>query len=285
MNKIIVIFLCMVSSPLLAAPNFSAINESAILANAAYADKRALLKQLDANNHTLIRYKILAGSEVSYFLSSKNNRQFIAIRGTANLENVMVDLDVNLKLDEKLNIQLHQGFSATATAVYDDIKTHIVKGQPVQTTGHSLGGAVAVIVAMYLQRDGYDLQPFITFGQPKVTNLTGANDFENLPLIRVVTPEDIVPIVPPLSPLQLKSLYIYWHIGQEIILMNGNQYAITSGLKSMFRATKFTSALPSERNLHAHKMATYLKHIKHKLESSEEVPYQTNYSVFGLSLD
>jgi hypothetical protein len=283
----VVVACCSLTVPVMAAPDFTAIKQSALLADAAYSDKAAIQATLSELKLPLLKIAELPGSEVSYFLTqtSQNNTQMIAVRGTANLQNVMVDLDVNLKLDEKLGIQVHQGFADAATAVYNDLKAHINKDQPIHTTGHSLGGAVAVILGMYLQQDDYNLQSVITFGQPKVTNVGGTQVFSNLPLTRVVTTEDIVPLVPPLSPLQLKNLDIYWHNGDEIILKQGSEYSITNGLKSMMRATKIVTVMPSESNLNAHKMTTYLSLIESKLIDAKEVPYKTGLNVFGLSFD
>jgi hypothetical protein len=144
-----------------------------------------------------------------------------------------------------------------------------------------LGGAAAVMLAMYLQKEGYKLGQLITFGQPKVTNVGGANAFSSLKLLRVVTTKDIVPLVPPLSPMQITNLDIYWHMGEEMILLDKTEYSLTSGVKSMLRATKFISSVPNEANLEAHKMQTYLTLIESKQAQSKEIPYESDFSVFG----
>lgn len=268
-----------------ASPNFEHIKQGAQLSNIAYSEPSHIEKQLNDVQLPLIKQAVLAGPEVSYFLTHVNGVQVIAIRGTANAQNVMVDLDISLKQDEKLNIQVHQGFAISAAAVYEDVKLLLNKQQPVETTGHSLGGAVAVLLGMYLKVDGYNLQAITTFGQPKVSNVQGSVTFSNLPLTRVVTPKDMVPLVPPLSPMQIKELDIYWHSGVEIILLDGNEFSETSGIKSMMRATKIVSSLPDERNLQAHLMSTYLGLIDSKLEVAKEVPYKMGINLFGLSLD
>lgn len=296
--------------PALAAQDFAYIQSLAILANAAYLEKGALKTDalgtqapttqmtdpqvpevqsleevLQGAEQKLIHHTTIPESQVSYFISQNNGVQTIAIRGTANLENALLDLNVSLQTDNDLNIILHQGFASAAKAVYDDVKPYLDESQPIQTTGHSLGGAIAVILAMYLEQDGYVLSHIITFGQPKVTNVAGAKQFSDLPLTRVVTLDDIVPLVPPISPLQIKNLDIYWHMGEEVILMASGEYAQTNGVKSMLRATKFASAIPSEKNLLAHKMTTYLDLIDQQIESPNEVPYKTNISLFGISFD
>lgn len=278
------LFLFCIALPVCAQPNFKTLYEYAQLSDIAYSkgDHKAALASI---NHQQVRQVVLPGVEVNYVLSTRDGQQYLTVRGTANLENALVDLDINLKQDEQLGIMVHQGFARASLAVYNDAKPLLDVSKPVSTSGHSLGGAVAVLLAMYLQVEAFNVQQVITFGQPKVTNVGGANEYEDLPLTRVVTPKDIVPLVPPLSPLQIKNLDIYWHMGQEVILLQGSQYSLTEGVKSMMRATKFASSLPNETNLNAHKMQTYLSLIISKLDQSEEVPYKTGLNLFGLSLD
>ncbi len=291
MFRFLIILLCVVCSPVFAAVDFFEIKKSALISAASYEDPDVIVERLNQVEYSLVHHNVLADSELSYFLArAPSGLQYLSYRGTANLENALVDLDVSLKLDANLNIQLHQGFGGAAKAAYEDVKSKLDKSQPVIVTGHSLGGAVAVIMAMYLQRDSFLLNQVITFGQPKVTNVTGASVFANLPLIRVVTPKDIVPLVPPLSPLQLNPLQlqevdIFWHMGQEVILLADKNYAITDGLKSMIRATKFVSSVPDETNIQAHQMGTYLSLIDQKIEGAQQVPYKTEISLFGFSLD
>jgi hypothetical protein len=265
--------------------DFAQIKHYAQLANDAYLPPNALKPALEKQGESLSHQAIIPSSLVNYFLTLSGDHQIIAIRGTDNVENAMVDIDLELQADEQLSIRLHQGFAGAANAVFEDVTSHLAKDKPIDITGHSLGGAIAVILAMYLDNAGYSVAHVVTFGQPKVTNVTGANQFEDLPLTRVVTADDIVPLVPPMSPLQIKDMDIYWHMGEEIILMGNNTYAQTRGLKSMLRATKVFSVVPSQKNLVAHQMETYLGQIDALKESAELIPYKTELSLFGFSLD
>ena len=83
----------------------------------------------------------------------------------------MVDILLKLRVDKKTGIPLHEGFSFAARQVYADLKPLLKTDYRIRTTGHSLGGAVALILAMYLDVDQFDIDHVITFGQPKVTNL------------------------------------------------------------------------------------------------------------------
>ncbi|MEL0624165.1 lipase family protein [Marinomonas arenicola] len=287
-NAFILFILVLLISPFqsaFAAQDFNLIKAQAKLSDDTYLEAATLEQRLQAQNQQLVHQSLISASQVSYFLSTANGVQTIAVRGTANLQNAMVDLTVSLQPDPVLDIKLHQGFASAARAIYSNMKPYLNKDQPIHITGHSLGGAIAVILGMYLQKDGYPVDQIITFGQPKVTNVTGAKKFDDLPLIRVVTLHDIVPLAPPISPLQIKDLDIFWHMGKEVILMGNKQYAETSGVKSALRATKFTTSIPNEQNLNAHKMTTYLGLINGLLESPVEVPYKTDISLFGFSFD
>jgi len=265
--------------------DFDNINENALLSAASYRVLDNASAVIPDSDYKLVHQATLDESGVSYFLAKNADRQVLSFRGTANLENVLVDLNVSLTLDARLKVQLHSGFAETSLAVLQHVQPSLDKSIPIVTTGHSLGGAVAVIVALYLQQEGYDVQQVVTFGQPKVTNVGGAASFENFPLLRVVTVKDIVPLVPPISPLQLQDMDIYWHIGEEIILLSGQDYSLARGIKSMLRATTFTSSVPDESNIKAHQMGTYLDLINQKITLSNEVPYKSGVNIFGFSLD
>ncbi|RCX02014.1 lipase (class 3) [Marinomonas foliarum] len=286
-NKILLLSLLVVIpfQLALAQPNFTVIKAQAKLSDDTYLESSTLEQRLIEQGQALVHQSLISLSQVSYFLSRSKKVQTIAIRGTANLENAMLDLDLQLQPDTLLDIKLHQGFGSGAKAVYEDIKPFLTQDQPIQLTGHSLGGAIAVILGMYLQNDGYPVEQIITFGQPKVTNVTGANKFHTLPLTRVVTPDDIVPLVPPISPMQIKDLDIFWHMGEEIILIDKGEFAQTNGVKAMLRATKFATAIPSEKNLRAHKMTTYISLIEQLQTSPKETTYKTEISLFGFSFD
>ena len=268
-----------------ASPDFSIIESQAQLSNDTYLEANQLQSRLKTQNQTLVHQSIIPESQVSYFLSRANGIQTIAIRGTANPENVMLDLDLELKPDTALDIKLHQGFGSAAKAVYTDVKPYLNEKLPIHITGHSLGGAIAVILGLYLQQEDYAVTQIITFGQPKVTNVTGAKKYDLLPLTRVVTLNDIVPLVPPISPMQIRDLDIFWHIGEEVILMGDNKFSQTNGVKAMLRATKFTTSVPNEKNLIAHKMDTYLSLIDGLTQTATNVPYKTGISIFGFSFD
>ena len=162
--------------------NFFNVQQKAQLSGLAYGSVDDMTVPLANMGYALITQRQLSETQVSYFLVKKSSEQVLVVRGTANLENVLVDLDIQLRLDEKLNIQLHQGFALAAQSIYEDVKSMLDPALPIVTTGHSLGGAVAVILAMHLDKNNFQFKQSITFGQPKVTNVAGAGDFSHLPI-------------------------------------------------------------------------------------------------------
>jgi triacylglycerol lipase len=262
---------------------FRMLHDYALLANATYLGEDAIDKAVQAQGYTLTASGQAAGYEVSYFVATNDadKTQVIAVRGTSNAENALVDIALQLLPDETTGISLHQGFAKSARAIYEQIRPKLNKNYRISTTGHSLGGAAALVLAMYLDADGYTVDKVITFGQPKVTNITGSRKYEHLNVTRVVRPKDVVPLVPPLDPLDLKNLSIYWHIGTEIILLDGDRYAEVDGVDSMLRATGFLNKTPSEENLNNHMMSGYLSQIEKKLDHAERVPWKNDFSLFS----
>jgi hypothetical protein len=149
--------------------------------------------------------------------------QWIAVRGSQNLRNWFLNLRYMQRpftknfQNRRVLVDLHWGFYEAAEEIYKAILPYLRPDYPIRLTGHSLGGAIAVLLLMFLKEDGYAIERCVTFGQPKVTDQRGADQCQHLPLLRVVNHQDIVPLLPPGTPLtQLQGNYA--HFGQEIYL-------------------------------------------------------------------
>lgn len=164
------------------------------MASASYEGEDKARSASVGQGYEFTYYGTASGVEVAYFLGTDhaNKTQIIAVRGTANVENVMVDTDFKLILDEHTSNMLHSGFAASGAAIYKAVKSKLKRDYTINTTGHSLGGAVAMVLAMYLDQDEFKVGKVITFGQPKVTNITGARRYDFMNITRVVTPKDVV---------------------------------------------------------------------------------------------
>jgi len=261
---------------------FKTLHEYALIADAAYQDKTGIEEILKAQGYTLSAHGQLPGYAVSYFLASNDaeKQQILSVRGTSNVENAMVDVAFQLLPNKHTGIKLHQGFAQSADYIYEKVKAKLNRDYQINTTGHSLGGAAALILAMYLDAGGYDVGKVITFGQPKVTNMSGSRKYSHLDVTRVVTPKDMVPLVPPLDPIDLMNMDIYWHLGTELVLQEGNAYSELEGVDSMMRATDFLNEMLTEKNLQHHYMTVYINSITPKLVNAKRVPYENDFSIY-----
>ncbi len=259
--------------------DFSHWLDSAYIADATYKDSSAIKDALSLQGYKLDRFKQLEGFSVAYVIATDDStkQHIIAVRGTSNIENIIVDAAFVLVPDNVTGIDIHQGFLLSARDIYQQIKPALKPGYKINTIGHSLGGAAAIIVAMMLDAEGYPVGEVITFGQPKVTNISGSQKFNHMNIKRLVTPKDIVPLVPPLDPLDLMNLSIFWHQGSEVILFKNDQYAVLSGIDSMMRATDFLNDIPGEQNINNHFMSTYINHLKNKQVSVREIPFKSDF--------
>ncbi len=279
---------CVGFAPLCAADatseRFAALALFAEMSNATYFGRPEAQAVVEAHGYRLEQFASVAGVEVSYFVATNDRlrHQVIAVRGTSNLENAIVDVRFKLLADERAGIALHQGFSGAANGVFQAAGSVLKKDYSISMTGHSLGGAVAVILAMYLDVDEYSLGPIVTFGQPKVTNVSGARRFAHLDLVRVVTARDVVPLLPPLDATDIGNLDVYWHLGRELVLLNGADYAELEGIKSMMRAMQVFDTRPNAENLEHHSMAGYVDQVTRKSRAATLVPYETGIDLFKL---
>ena len=259
--------------------DFSHWLDAAYIADASYKSRQDLEKVLVSQGYTLNQFKQLEGFSVGYALATNvdKRRHIIAVRGTSNVENVIVDAAFVLVPDKITGVDIHQGFLLSARDIYQKILPELSPGYTVNTIGHSLGGAAALIIAMMLDAQGHTVGEVITFGQPKVTNISGSRTFRHLDVKRLVTSKDIVPLVPPLDPMEMMNLSIFWHQGTEIVLFKNNQYSVLSGKDSMMRAADFLNDMPSEQHINNHFMSTYIAHLESKQTSAEQVLYKSDF--------
>jgi len=267
-----------------ATPPFADVKMLAMFSEASYHPAQTMTVLAKSYGYTLKKHGNLEDAQLQYFLlnHSQSGKQLIVIRGTANVENVVVDVSIKLVKDDFAQAMLHEGFSYSARSVLQILSDALDKNTPIDITGHSLGGAVALILGMYLDSAHYRVDRIYTYGQPKVTNIPGSLRFSHLNILRFVTADDLIPLVPPLDPLDLENIDIYWHVGEEVILLPGPNYSRIGVLNSMMRATKIFTNKLSEKNLQQHRMTSYLEAIDSKLNNATEVPFDSDIKVQDL---
>lgn len=128
----------------------------------------------------------------------------IACRGTQKgpgaMNDIIADLQV-FKSDSVSGNKIHQGFKEEVDKIYDHVESlidRITHGKKIWATGHSLGGAMATILAQRLEfTGGHDVDTLYTFGSPRA----GGPQFrawcdKHLNHQRFVNNNDVVPCVP-----------------------------------------------------------------------------------------
>jgi len=250
--------------------DFVDLQAYAVRAKTAYAPEAAIRSAFPAT----VRVGTPGKTDTQYFVErdDKAKAQYISIRGTANRENILEDIEVKIRSDLRLDIPVHAGFDRTTRIVYDDMKPFLRKNYKTYIAGHSLGGAIAALLAIYLVEDGYDVERIVTFGQPKFTTTEGVKRVDFLKLTRVVDRNDIVPMLPPAGILN-RTHGSYQHAGPEIILLDGARFvylpthdADRISLGELGRSLNIAS-------LSDHHMDHYLARIGSKTAQAVQVPY------------
>lgn len=118
--------------------------------------------------------------------------------------------------------RFHKGFMEALDEIWDPMLEAVdavvsQKERPLFITGHSLGGALALLAAWRLQRQMIPIHNVYTFGAPMVGNEAAAKAFEKeFPnrIYRYVDRGDMVPNLPTVSMFSNE----YWHCLTEVVL-------------------------------------------------------------------
>jgi hypothetical protein len=213
-------------------------------------------------------------TEVVYFIERDDaaKTQIITIRGTANHKNISEDMEFHVREDRKMLIPVHTGFDLDAQAVYKDARPFMKPNYRTYVAGHSLGGAVAAIFAIYAIEDGYKVAKVITFGQPRFTTASGVSKLGFLPILRIVDENDVIPMVPPSTAFD-KINGPYEHVGPEVILLEGRNYVyLPSHDATRLDVGEFWRTIGLS-DLKDHHMDFYLERIGEKTKSAAQVSY------------
>merc|ERR1712166_1011586 len=102
----------------------------------------------------------------------KNKHITVVCRGTQSNTDILDDLNAQTSACDISGLQLHAGFHERATAVFNDLPLQIdaatLGSCSIDITGHSLGGAIAVVLGILMKIAGHKIRRIVTFGQPRV---------------------------------------------------------------------------------------------------------------------
>lgn len=160
------------------------------------------------------------------YLGICDTHAVLAFRGTdpITLPNWLTDVVVKLVESDHYEGRVHRGFSAALKRTWGTLESHLheIENKPLFLTGHSMGGALAVLTACRLARAGRPPVATYTFGAPRVGDPTFCAGY-SLPTYRIVNRLDLVPELPLAS---LESLLPQKpHLTNERILRSLKQIA------------------------------------------------------------
>ena len=138
--------------------------------------------------------------------------------------------------------RFHRGFLEALAMVWEPMFAAVdqaqkAKERPLWITGHSLGGAIALLAAWRFQRNFLSVHEIITFGAPMIGNDTAAKAFEQEfsgKIYRYVDLEDVVPHLPSVSLLA----NAYKHCLNEVELSAAEIAAAAAGLQALGESQK-----------------------------------------------
>ena len=187
------------------------IREMAQYCNEMYEPKKAYWEKDEITSDYTVGYF----STLAVQIKDMDGTSVLVFRGTTNAINVVSDLDARTFKDDALGIYVHRGFRDAAEIIYTDIKKHYKLNHIVYLTGHSLGGAIAQVIGLWLDEEGYEVQIY-TFGTPKIsTTFLGRKPAH----WRVVLSNDPVPYLPPWpyvhSGIMINANTLEWAEGGE----------------------------------------------------------------------
>jgi hypothetical protein len=152
---------------------------------------------------SVVNIKVNLGEIVGQAWLLKDRRLFVVFRGTASFMDGLLNSRVARTTSFGGMGRVHAGFNARYRRVKrqldEIIETNIGSFDRIIFTGHSLGGAIAMLAALDSARNKAWQPDVVTFGSPKVGDITFGRFF-NLYIkscIRIVVDHDPVIKLPP----------------------------------------------------------------------------------------
>lgn len=141
----------------------------------------------------------VSGCEISY--EERGEDILIAFRGTTfDGVDIIRDLRGLPRPSSDIGGLAHSGFLHGAVPLYKRLRAEVmlqqVNNRRIILTGHSKGGAEAVIFAALMCKDNSPPDGLVTFGAPRVLMGGLADEVSRIPGYRYVFANDIVPSVP-----------------------------------------------------------------------------------------
>lgn len=178
------------------------LENAAIMAdfcNLAYFKPEFIKKQLTQKEFSSFRWIEGKITDTEVLITQKEDYQIICFRGTNSLTDVVIDLWFTKNIAFGGKGKVHAGFQNALNEVWPTLEKNLDKNRKVIIAGHSLGGALAQLLAYRLALKNYKVSGVYTYGSPRVGN----SDFKEAYNSRLanktflhINNEDAVPTIP-----------------------------------------------------------------------------------------
>ena len=180
--------------------------------------------------------KFYYGDSLHKYTVEHDDYYVIVFRGSENKFDWLNDFTFNAVDFNHTNI--HQGFFCALEA---ELNPRLQYDKPVYITGHSFGGALALLEANRLSECDVNVREVVTFGSPMVGAMSFKENYEHQlgdKTTRYINGDDIVPSLPPLK---------YYQVGKSI---------------SIGKKSSWFNPLKYYRMIHSHHIEQYVAEME-----------------------
>ena len=211
------------------------------LSRLAYLEEETIKKELEGVGTEFISFIENKKTDTQCYIARDNEDLFIVFRGTESIKDAFIDVSIIMKRYPQhgrsllfFKPKVHSGFLKAYLSVKEEIFNKVQEliiernVRQIYVTGHSLGGALAVLTALDLVEE---LKPksvyMMNFGGPKVGNRWYVRRYNKKvkQSFRVVNDEDVVPNLPPGS---------YKHVKHLVFINNHGEVKIDPKISEQF---------------------------------------------------
>ncbi len=226
------------------------------------------------------RYQSFEVRDTQAFIAANDVAVILAFRGSVTLQDWLTDFKI--RLVPSRTGRVHYGFNQALDDVfydiYDTVCTWKSPEQTLWVTGHSLGGALAVLAVDHFTDAGVEVAGLYTYGQPRVGDKTFAQNFDRKmgrASFRFVNDEDLGTRVP-LAPA-------YRHVGTQCYFDREGRLCRDNIFWKRWRSISEAVALRSSSDGQAwrgrnpggvsdHSLQYYLKYLRQALAGQSRHP-------------
>ena len=178
----------------------------------AFAEQLGLMAHLISVDNTQVYVGTSDSAIVVVFRGSESPNSLDGFKDwlLTNANNLLIVPEGRLGTDfiaAGVGARFHRGFMQALAEIWDPLQAAVEQAwndqeRPVWVTGHSLGGALALLAAWRFTRQFIAVHEVVTFGAPMVGNDLAAAAFEKEfagKIFRYIDVEDPVPLLPTIS--------------------------------------------------------------------------------------